>query len=189
MGELRHRSAAAGRVARRIAIVVGVVLVATASVGAVAGSASATAGENATASDAAEPHVVDASVNELDDGRAVLLVVLDTDTGTETVVTELDRDRGDAERDDAESAPSIDEFPDGIDIRNLSDAGFENVSVDGIDLSNGSSDLVAAENLTGVDGVAGATANGSPADADAPGSIGGDPIDVSLLDVPDGLRS
>jgi len=188
VGELRLRSAATSRVARRIAIV-GVVVVIAAAVGVVAGAASATAGENATASDDAEPHVVDASVHELDDGRAVLVVVLDTDTGTETVVTELDRDRGAAERNDAEPVPSIDESPDAIDIENLSDAGIENVSGVGIDLSNGSSDRVAVDDLTGIDGIAGATPNGSADSPGSPGAISGDLIDVSPLDVPDALRS
>jgi len=199
VGELLLRSAATSRVTRRIALVVGVVLVATASVGGAAGSVggaagsvSVAAGENATASEdaaAGEPHVVDAAVHELDDGRAVLVVVVETDSGVETVVTDLDGERGDADRSDAEPAPSVDEAPDAIDIANLSDEGVENVSGDGIDLSNGSSDPLSGKNLTGADGIAGATGNGSPADADAPGAISGDLIDGALFDVPDALRS
>jgi len=197
VGELRPRSATASRVVRRIAIVVGVVLVATASVGAVAGPAPVSAGENATVSEddaAGEPQVLDASVHELDDGRAVLVVVVETDSGVETVVTDLDAEYGDAEhggadRSDAEPAPSVDEFPDGIDVANLSDAGVENVSADGIDLSNGSSDFAAAENLTGVGGVAGATPNGSTDSSGSPGAISGDLIDGALCDVPDALRA
>jgi len=175
-----------------MAIVVGVVLIAT--VGGAAGSVSVAAGENATASEdpaAGEPHVVDAAVHELDDGRAVLVVVVATDSGVETVVTDLDAQRGDANRGDAKPVPSIDESPDAIDLTNATgdDPGLLNTSDDSIDLSNKSSNLLAVENLTSADGTAGTTGNGSAADAEAPEAMSGDLIDGALFEVPDALRS
>ena len=200
MGGARCRSAAASGVVRRIAIVVGVVLLATATVGAVADPASA-ADENASteagasAADAAatssDPRVVDAAVHELDDDRAVLVVVVRADGGTETVVTELDRERGDADRDGAEPVPSVAEHPDALDIANLSGDGIDlgRAPGDGDDPSNEALDPNAVDDLANVDGAPEVTGNESPVDAGAPEAVDGSPIDGSVVDVPDALES
>lgn len=178
---------ASGGAGRRVALLVAALALgaAAASVGGAAAANSPVAVENATAD--AEPRVVDATVHDLDDGRAVLVVVVETGNATETVVTELDGKLGGADSSDAEPAQS----PDTIDLPNgsVDGLGLPNATGGGFDLSNASSDLVAADNLTDIDGVAGATPNGSTGSPSSPGSISGDLVDGALLDVPDALRS